>query len=55
MNQLRPRVIQVIESAVVRGNGTEEYPFKEVVMYHTLGGKFLAEYDPTTQQNDGGR
>lgn len=46
----RPRVIQVIESTELRGNGSEQDPFVEVVQYHTLEGEFLAENNPHDPQ-----
>jgi len=41
-----PRVIQVIETEVARGEGTVEDVFRQVTQYHTLDGEFLAERDP---------
>jgi hypothetical protein len=43
-----PRVIQVIESHIPRGKGTQDDACRNVVQYHTLEGKFLAERDPKT-------
>lgn len=40
-----PRVIQVIESDVSRGEGKEGDPCRNVVQYHTLDGTLLAERD----------
>lgn len=41
-----PKVIQVIESDIYRGKGTEGSPGRRVTQYHTLDGVFLAENDP---------
>ena len=40
------KVIQVIESHVKRGNGTEDNPFRIITLYWSLGGELLAVYDP---------
>ena len=40
-----PRVIQVIESTICRGKGTETDPCRTVTRYHDLDGLFLAELD----------
>lgn len=40
-----PRVIEVIESEVVRGKGVEDDPVRRVMQYHTKDGEFLAESD----------
>ncbi len=45
-----PRVFQVIESAIVRGNGETGNPWREVIQYHTLDGLFLAERDNYVEQ-----
>ena len=44
-----PRLVQVIESVVKRGEGTPESPIREVVQYHALSGEFLAEHDPVRE------
>lgn len=41
-----PKVIQVIESNITRGAGTDSDRTRTVVQYHTLDGKILAEFDP---------
>lgn len=41
-----PRVIEVIESQVYRGEGDPHDPCRIVIQYHTLEGEFLAENDP---------
>lgn len=40
------RVIQVIETRALRGEGSEEDKCREVVQYWSLNGEFLAESDP---------
>ena len=40
-----PKIIQVIESVIVRGSGMDENPYRQVIQYHTLEGKLLAEFD----------
>lgn len=45
-----PRVINVIESIVRRGEGTPESPVREVLQYHAVTGEFLAENDPVREQ-----
>lgn len=45
MNTKRPRVIQVIESEISRGEGIRSNPHRTVVQYHTLDGEWLAETD----------
>lgn len=49
------RVIQVIETKAMRGEGTDIQPSREVTQYWTLDGEFLAENDPdsTLIQVDG--
>lgn len=42
-----PQVIQVIQSQVLRGKGTDESPVRLVTQYHTLDGEFLSERDPS--------
>lgn len=41
-----PKVIQVIESYMVRGKGTTDNIYRTVKQYHTLEGDLLAELDP---------
>lgn len=51
-----PRVIEVIESGVCRGEGIDSDPCRIVVQYHTLEGELLAErdpYQPVDAQGDG--
>lgn len=45
-----PKVIQVIESREVRGDG-KDVVLRAVTQYHTLEGEFLAEYDPCPQES----
>ena len=40
-----PRVIQVIQSRVREGKGTDADPVRWVTEYHTLDGKLLARAD----------
>jgi hypothetical protein len=40
-----PKVIQVIQSQVLRGKGKSGDPVRLVDQYHTLDGTFLAEDD----------
>ena len=44
-----PRIVQVIESVIKRGEGTPESPVREVIQYHALSGEFLAETDPVCE------
>jgi hypothetical protein len=44
-----PRIVQVIESVIKRGEGTPESPVREVIQYHALSGEFLAETDPVRE------
>lgn len=41
-----PRVIQVIESDIRRGKGTEESEVRLVRQFHSVEGDLLAERDP---------
>ena len=44
---MSPRVLRVIEASVIRGEGVEGNPVREVTQYWTLDGKgLLAERDP---------
>lgn len=43
-----PKVIQVIESTIVRKNGKDRDLYRIITQYHTLDGELLAEYDPDT-------
>jgi hypothetical protein len=43
-----PKMISVIESSVLRGNGKDD-PLRGVRQYHTPDGEFLAEYDPSQE------
>ncbi len=40
------KVIEVIETKSLRGDGTEKDPVREVTQYWDLDGNFLAEIDP---------
>lgn len=40
------KVIQVIESRVVIGKGTEDDPMRPTIVYRSLDGELLAVYDP---------
>jgi len=44
-----PKVIQVIESQIAVGKGTEDNPVKTIVQYHGLDGKYLAEIELNNQ------
>lgn len=46
------RVIQVIETTALRGEGTEEYKCREVKQYWNFEGKLLAENDPCTKEKE---
>ena len=48
-----PRVIQVIESRITRGVGTQANPFRAVMQYHTLDGELLAERDTLPPSENG--
>jgi hypothetical protein len=39
------RVIQVVETTTLEGNGKDE-SYREVVTYRTMDGELLAVYDP---------
>jgi len=41
-----PRVMKVIQSEIVRGDGTPTNISRMVTQYFTLNGKLLAEHDP---------
>ncbi len=41
-----PRVIEVIESEITRGEGIPGDPIRRVVQYHAKDGELLAEHDP---------
>lgn len=43
------KVISVIEIKVLRGNGTDNDPYRIAKLYYSLDGKFIAENDT---QND---
>lgn len=43
---MNPSVIQVIQSQVKRGSGTDLNPLRIVTQYHAFDGTFLAELDP---------
>ncbi len=47
-----PRVIEVIETTVSRGKGTESDMCRSVLQYHTADGEFLAENDPCAGKVD---
>ena len=46
------RVIQVIETTALRGEGTEEDKCRYVKQYWDLDGKLLAENDPCTKEKE---
>lgn len=47
-----PRLIQVIESQVTRGEGKDKSdPCRAVTQYHTVEGDFLAERDTWLELN----
>ena len=48
----RARVIQVIETIALRGEGTEEDKCREVKQYWDFEGKFLAENDPCAKEKE---
>lgn len=58
MKSVRPRgvdsakVIQVVETKALRGNGTEGDPFRYVIQYWSFDGYLLAEKDPKENQTD---
>jgi len=46
------RVIQVIETTALRGEGTEDDKCREVKQYWNFDGKLLAEFDPCTKEKE---
>lgn len=46
------RVIQVIETTALRGEGTAEDKCREVKQYWDFDGKLLAENDPCTKEKE---
>lgn len=46
------RVIQVIETTALRGEGTEEDKYREVKQYWDFDGKLLAENDPCIKEKE---
>ena len=46
------RVIQVIETVSLAGDGTDTNPVYEVHQYWTLDGDLLAKNDPFSQDDD---
>lgn len=46
------KVIQVVETKALRGNGTEGAPFRYVIQYWSFDGCLLAEKDPKENQTD---
>lgn len=58
MNTARPRgvdsarVIQVIETKSIRGNGTENDLCRVITQYWDLEGNLLAEKDPCTTESE---
>lgn len=44
------RVVPVIETRSLRGNGTEEDKCREVIQYWSLEGELLAESDPCAKE-----
>lgn len=45
------RVIQVIETVTLAGDGTDAHPVYEVRQYWTLDGELLAKNDPFSQDD----
>ena len=45
-NDVKAKVIQVIEVEHIRGGSAENEPLRPVKTYWDLKGTFLAEYDP---------
>lgn len=39
------KIIIVIETRAIRGDGTEEKPVRTVIQYWDFGGRLLAEHD----------
>lgn len=39
------KVVSVIEIKVLRGNGTDDDPYRIAKLYYSLDGKFIAESD----------
>lgn len=46
------RVIQVIETTALRGEGTEEDKCRQVKQYWNFNGELLAENDPCTKEKE---
>lgn len=46
------RVMQVIETWSMRGNGTDKDPCRIVRQYWDFDGKMLAEHDPCTEAQE---
>lgn len=46
------RVVPVVETRALRGNGTEEDKCREVTQYWSLGGELLAENDPCAKEKE---
>lgn len=46
------KVIQVIETTALRGEGTEKDKCREVKQYWNFDGNFLAEFDPCTKEKE---
>lgn len=44
------RVIQVIKTSTLIGQGTEEHPYRELIQYWDFKGNKLAESDPIDSQ-----
>jgi hypothetical protein len=42
------KVIQVIETKALRGEGVEGDPVRDILQYWTLDGRLIAEWDPVT-------
>ncbi len=46
------RVIQVIETTALRGEGTEDDKCRQVKQYWNFNGELLAENDPCTKEKE---
>lgn len=44
------KVIQVIQSRLKKGHGTDDDPNRIVTLYRSLDGELLAVYDPLVKQ-----
>lgn len=46
------KVIQIIETVALRGEGTEEDNCRQVKQYWDFDGNFLAEFDPCRKEKE---